>query len=298
MIDCVLIIVAYNSAGDIRELLDSVPDAAGALSWSAVVVNNSPHDDLSAALRPYRNVTLVTPGGNLGYSGGLNAGMRAAGPSRLIAFLNPDLTLDPGSIATLASAVTGPVSASVPTILDEGSAPRRSLRREPSITRSLGEALFGDHWPGRPSALAEIVRDDDAYRNAHGVDWATGAAMMVSREVAASVGDWDSDRFFLYSEEIDYCRRIRAGGGQIWFTPDATVRHRESGSGASPELDALLEVNKVRYYRKWHAAVPSAVFAAVALLHNALRAHRPNARAALAALVSSRARTALPGGSR
>jgi N-acetylglucosaminyl-diphospho-decaprenol L-rhamnosyltransferase len=300
MIDCVLIIVAYNSAGDIRELLDSVPDAAGALSWSAVVVNNSPSDELAAVLEPYANVTLITPGDNLGYSGGLNAGLAAAEPSRLVAFLNPDLSLDPGSLVSLASAVTntpGTVAA-VPAIFDEDGRARTSLRREPSIAGTLGDALFGNHWPGRPSALTEIVRNPAQYRVPHSVDWATGAALMVRRDVVDAVGEWDAMRFFLYSEETDYCRRIRERGGQIWFTPHATVRHRESGSGSAPELDALLEVNKVRYYRKWHAAVPSFAFALVALLRNGLRAGRPSSRATLAALVSRRARTALPGGQR
>lgn len=163
---------------------------------------------------------------------------------------------------------------------------------------TLGDALFGAHWLGRPGALTEIVHDPAQYRLPHPVDWATGAALMVRREVVSAVGAWDSARFFLYSEETDYCRRIRERGGQIWFTPHATVRHRESGSGSAPELDALLELNKVRYYRKWHPGLPSVAFALVALLRNALRAHRPSSRAAMAALVSRHARAALPGGQR
>lgn len=300
MIDCVLIIVAYQSAGEVRELIDSVPEAVGALSWSAVVVNNSPSDDLSAVLEPYPQVTVVTPGENLGYSGGLNVGVAAAEPSRLIVFLNPDLTLDPGSLQALADALagSGKVAAAVPAILDERGGTRHSLRREPSLRGALGEALFGDRWPNRPSTFSETVREAASYRSSHPVDWATGAALMVQRDVVSAVGEWDSRRFFLYSEEIDYCRRIRERGGQIWFTPLATVRHRESGSGSSPALDALLEVNKVRYYRKWHPALPGVGFALVTILRNALRAHRPNSRAALIALLSRRARAALPGGAR
>ncbi|MEX1079877.1 MAG: glycosyltransferase family 2 protein [Homoserinimonas sp.] len=301
MIDCVLVIVAYQSAGEIRELLESVPDAAGALSWSAVVVNNSPSDDLGAVVEPYPEVTVVTPGENLGYSGGLNAGVAAAEPSRLIFFLNPDLILHPGALRALADAVTGSdgaVSAAVPTILDQRGGLRHSLRREPSLPGALGEALFGNHWANRPPALTEIVRDAASYRSPHPVEWATGAAMMVRRDMVSAVGEWDSSRFFLYSEETDYCNRIREQGGQIWFTPGAQVRHREAGSGSSPALDALLEVNKVRYYRKWHAALPAVAFALVTILRNALRAHRPSSRAALIALLSRRARSALPGGAR
>lgn len=300
MIDCVLVIVAYQSAGEIRELIASVPDAAGALSWSAVVVNNSPSDDLSAVLESYPQVRVITPGENLGYSGGLNAGLAAAEPSRLIVFLNPDLTLDPGSLQALADTIAGSdsIGAAVPAILDEAGRLRHSLRREPSLRGALGDALFGDHWPGRPAMLSETVRDAASYRSPHPVDWATGAALMVRRDLVDAVGEWDSARFFLYSEETDYCRRIRLQAGQIWFTPRATVRHSEGGSGNSPALDALLEVNKVRYYRKWHAALPGAGFAVATVLRNALRVHRASGRTALIALLSRRARAALPGGRR
>jgi len=299
MIDCALVVVAYDSARDVPQLLGTAADAAGGLSWRAVVVDNAAEAALAGALAPWPEASLVEPGRNLGYSGGLNAGLRAAGPSRFVAFLNPDLTLEPGSLEALVSALADSpdAAAAVPAIRDEHGAVRRSLRREPTILRALGEALFGDRWAGRPAALAEVVRGAGDYCRAHPVDWATGAALLVRREVADAVGEWDAETFFLYSEEVDYCRRIRDRGHSILFVPDAVVRHRESGSGSAPALDALLEVNKVRYYRKWHSAPAAALFALVAVLNSALRPHRAGHRAALAALLSRSARAALPSAS-
>lgn len=82
------------------------------------------------------------------------------------------------------------------------------------------------------------------------------------------------------------------------FTPAAVVRHRGSGSGSSPQLDALIEINKLRYFRKWHGPLASSIFATVLVMHNVVRPHRAGSRAALRALLSARARTELPGGRR
>lgn len=298
MVDCSIVVVAYRSADDLPALLDAVPEAVGALSYQVTIVDNDPEGDLTPIIASRRHVALIRPAANLGYSGGINRGMAAAPPSRFTVILNPDLTLAPGAIARLAAVVErGGAVASVPLILGADGTKQPSLRREPSVARTFGEALFGDRWSGRPDWLAEMVRDRDSYTTMHRVDWATGAALLVRTEVAERVGEWDASRFFLYSEETDYCRRLR-DEGIVEFVPDAVVQHRGAGSGSSPALDALREVNKLRYFRKWHDERATALFAAGLLLHHALRLHHRSSRAALAALVSRRRRATLPGGPR
>lgn len=295
MIDLAILIVAYRSANDLPTLLSGVAAAAGGLDWRALIVDNYGEDALSAG--EDSRVSIVRSGSNLGYSGGLNFALAHAPASRFTVFLNPDLELQPGSLAALVDACSAVgVGAAVPLVLDPAGSAQPSLRREPSTLRSLGEAVFGDHWPGRPAFLSEMMRDPASYRTGSSVDWATGAALVVSADVVAAVGPWDAARFFLYSEETDYARRIRAHGYRIAFTPSAIVHHRGAGSGSSAELDALLSVNKVRYYRKWHGPLASSAFFAVAVTHNVLRLSRPSARLSLRALFSAPARSALPGG--
>jgi N-acetylglucosaminyl-diphospho-decaprenol L-rhamnosyltransferase len=297
MIDCAVIIVAYRSADDLPALLASLPAAAGPLSWAAVVVDNYGRDHLDRVLEADPRVSLVSAGRNLGYSGGLNLGIRHAPASRFTVFLNPDLVLEPGALAALAAACGGVrVGATVPLVLDDRGTRQHSLRNEPTLSRALGEAMLGDHWPGRPHWLSEMVRMPRRYSAQAATDWATGAALMVRSEVLAQVGAWDARRFFLYSEETDYSRRLREAGHTIAFAPDAVVRHTGAGSGSSVQLEALLVVNKLRYYRKWHPALSVAAFFAVSVIHQLLRVRRPGARAALRALFSRRARAALPGG--
>lgn len=299
MIDCTIIVVAYRSTPDVVQLITSIPGAVGGLTWQALVVDNDNSDDLAAALVGHPTVRVIRSLGNLGYSGGLNLGLHHSPPSRYTVFLNPDLSLSQGSLSALAgSCDSGRCAAAVPLLLDEIGTPQMSLRREPTVRRAFGEALFGDRWPGRPAWLSETVRSTRSYRAVGSVDWATGAALMVRNDILADVGLWDSARFFLYSEETDYARRVRELGHEIRFTPTAVVRHRGAGSGSSPELDALLAINKVRYFRKWNGKLRTLAFAGAILLHSGLRITRAESRLAIRSLFSARSRASLPGGMR
>ncbi len=298
MIDLSIVVVSYHSGPDLRTLLESAGPAAGEAEWHLTVVNNAADEDLREFLPVDDHVSIVDAGANLGYSGGLNVGLEHAPEARYVVFLNPDLILRPGSLAALGQALAAGASAAVPLILDGNGRRQPSLRTEPTVLAAAGDALFGDAWPARPRWLGETVRHPAAYEAPRDVAWATGAALAVRTDIARKVGPWDADRFFLYSEETDYARRIRDGGGTIRFVPQAVVQHRGAGSGSSPQLDALLEVNKLRYYRKWHGPAGSALFGAVLLLRNAIRPHRAGARAAVRALLSPAARAALPGGPR
>lgn len=297
MIDCLLIVVSYRSARDVATLVAGVPAAVGAHSWHAMVVNNDPSENLTDVIGTHTSVTVVDAGANLGYAGGINLALSVAPPSTWTIFLNPDLSLHPGAITRLVAAA-GYRDAAVPLIRDGLGRLQRSLRREPAILGSLGDAFFGNRWRARPAVLSETVHSPQAYTRVGVIDWATGAALAVPTPVVNTVGPWDETRFFLYSEETDYCRRLRELGSRIRFVPDAVVNHRGGGSGSSDDLHALLEVNRVRYFRKWHRTPATVAFAAVVVLNNGLRCPRYRSRAALKALLSPAARASLPGGQR
>jgi len=292
-----LIVVSYRSASEVEQLLTSVPDSVGELSWGATIVNNDRAEDLAAVLSLGPEVDLIDAPDNVGYAGGINIALASARPSRWTVFLNPDVRLGPGALSRMAHHA-GDRHAVVPLILDDHGSPQHSLRREPSLVRAIGDAFLGEHWPSRPGVLSETIRDPSTYRRSRVVDWATGAVLMVPTAIVQQVGPWDETRFFLYSEETDYCRRLRVQGVSVHFLPDAMVTHRGGASGSSDALHALMEVNRVRYFRKWHGPVPSAAFHAVTAIGSLLRARRPRSRAALRALVHHGTRTALPGGTR
>lgn len=202
-------------------------------------------------MRAHDDIVLVGSAGNLGYSGGINAALPFTDPSDALLILNPDLESAADAVTRLVIAAEADrIGAVVPLMVDDAGAIYPSLRREPSLTRAIGDALLGSKITlpvlaavGFPlllgaralpeslgqrvlaafeAALLGFLSEWDArptsYLEAHDVDWATGAAVLIPAPVAREVGKWNEE-FFLYSEETDYFRRIRKSGLRIRFEP-------------------------------------------------------------------------------
>jgi N-acetylglucosaminyl-diphospho-decaprenol L-rhamnosyltransferase len=293
---CAIVIVSYNSARHIEALLDSIPAAAQGLATRCVVVDNGSTDGTMAILRARRDVTVVEAGANLGYAGAINLARKLLSHAGPCAVLNPDLVLEAGAIARLYRALDAPdVGIAVPKLLSADGRLYLSLRREPSPGRALGDALFGRHLPRRPGWLSETIRDHRAYDSGRDVAWAGGAAWLVSGACDDAVGDWDEGRFFLYGEDTDFAARARARGYRVRYVPQARVRHEGGGSGRSPDLAALMAVNRVRYYEKYHRRPSTSLFRAAVALHHLLRLTDHRSRASLRAVVRRSVWPDLPG---
>ncbi|WP_166786588.1 WecB/TagA/CpsF family glycosyltransferase [Cryobacterium sp. TMT1-19] len=282
--DIAVIVVTYNSADHVGRLLASLRRECLDLRLRVIVADNDSTDGTKALLGAESGVITVDTGGNLGYAGGVNAARAHAGATDAVLVLNADLTVERGALHTMLNrmSLTG-AGAIVPRLLNADRTTYHSIRREPTVTRALGDALFGRRDNHRPGWLSEFDTDPESYQHAHRVDWATGAALLFRRDIAEMIGAWD-ERFFLYSEETDYLRRIRDAGATIWYEPEATMIHAQGGSGASPVLDALLTVNRVRYIRKHRSALYAAAFHSTVILHELLRSRVAVNRATLGIL--------------
>lgn len=292
--DVAVLIVTYNSAGDILALLQGLRREVRDQTIKVVVADNSPGPDTMQALANQPDVFSFSTGGNLGYAGAINSAMAQAGSAGSYLVLNPDMRVVPGAVKSLRCkmAATG-AGVVVPLLIDDDGSVYPSLRREPSLTRAFGDALLGSRFRGRPEWLSEMDFDDESYRYAHAVDWATGAALLIRADTAALVGDWDEE-YFLYSEETDFLRRVRAAGEKVWFEPRARMTHCRGGSGSSPALDALLAANRIRYIRKFHAAGYARAFRAAVVLSAALRSPLPSRGSTLSAVLREKRWAELP----
>ena len=292
--DVCVLTVTHNSARDIGEFVASLRAETADLSIRVVAADNSSTDATVEELAGHSDVTVVHTGGNLGYAGGINAAAMHAGDAGAVLVLNPDLRVDRGAVAALLRRLRRVGSGIVvPRLADEDGSIYPSLRREPTISRALGDALAGRRLSRRPSWLSEIEYDDEAYAFAHPVDWATGAALLVDMSLARRLGNWN-EAFFLYSEETDYFRRARDAGAPVWFEPAAAMVHRRGGSGQSPELSALMAVNRVRYAELHRSPGYAALLGSMVLLSETLRSADAGHRLAVRALLSPRRRGLLP----
>jgi GT2 family glycosyltransferase len=292
MIDLAVIVVTYNSGPHLDRLLDSLDAALADLRAQLVFVDNNSTDDTLARLRSDgRGLVLAQPD-NRGYAAAINVGLEQTSEAPAVLVLNPDLSLAAGCIPVLmAAAREQGVGIVVPQIRTPEGIVFRSLRREPTVSRALGTAVMGGRVAGRFPRMSETVGDERCYRERRYVDWATGAAMLITRECAAATGPWD-ESFFLYSEETDFAERARRAGFRILYEPAALVTHTGGESMTSPRLRSMLALNRLRYFRRRHGPLRSSVFYAAVLGNEVARGVLGDkaARGAARALVNPKAR--------
>lgn len=277
-----VVVITWNSAGELPGLIESLPDGMRGTRYQLIIADNASADEtVAVARRLTPDCTVVQTGRNAGYAAGFNAGLAAAHRYDAALILNPDIRLSPGAIAALYGALGDGVGIAVPRIRNEDGSLARSLRREPTIGRALGEAVLGQR-SGRFAALGETVVDDSAYSRTNAVDWATGAIMLISADCLATCGPWD-ESFFLYSEETEFALRARDYGFLTRYVPQAEVTHLGGELRVSPRLWSLLQVNRIRLYRKRHSVAASAAYWSAVMLRESSRAALGHARSRAAA---------------
>jgi N-acetylglucosaminyl-diphospho-decaprenol L-rhamnosyltransferase len=292
VIDIAVIVVTFNSSVHLDRMLASLDAALGDLRARLVFIDNNSTDDTVARLRTHGRVEVLVQPNNRGYAAGINAGLERTHEAPAVLVLNPDLTLGAGSIARLlAASREAGVGIVVPQIRTPDGAIFRSLRREPTLGRALGTAVMGGRVAGRFPRLSETVDDDGSYLERRDVDWATGAAMLVTRRCVDETGPWD-ETFFLYSEETDFAERARNAGFRILYEPAVVVTHTGGDCMTSPRLRSMLALNRLRYFRRRHGRIRTAAFYAAVLYNELTRAALGNkaAWAAALGLINPRAR--------
>ncbi len=208
-----VVLVAYNSAGVIREAVLSVDEAA-----DIIVVDNASGDDLEAALDG-TGARIIRNRENLGFGTACNIGARSTSAA-FVLFLNPDARLEPGALQRLkARAEADPgLGALNPRILDgEGKVWQRRHSRllDEAANRRVKETLTGD---------CEI-------------EMLSGAALFCRKAHFDRIGGFD-EKIFLFCEDDDVAVRLMAAGFRLGYVHDAVVRHARGGSSApSPALE-------------------------------------------------------------
>lgn len=176
-------------------------------------------------------------------------------PPPYVLLLNPDAELLPGALEALVAYLEAHpgVGAVGPLLRYPDGSVQSSRRRFPSLVAGLTEATPVEwHWPDHPVAR-RMRLDDVPPDHPHAVDWLNGAALLLRADALAAVGGFD-EGFFMYSEELDLCRRLRDAGWASHFTPEAEVTHHEGKS--SEQVVAARHVrflrSRIRYFAKHH----------------------------------------------
>ncbi len=270
-----VIIVTYNSADALPALLDSLSDGLRGIERFEVVIADNNSQDGSAEIAAAHPIgaRVIPMGWNAGYAAAINEAAATVRQGAGLLILNPDLRLHPDAIRPLFDHLATPtVGVVVPINYRQDGSVDPTLRREPSVLSAWAEAVLGGSLAAK-IGWGEIVDLSPQYDSPGVVEWATGSALLISAHARRIVGEWD-ESFFLYSEEVDYQRRVREAGLSIIFEPRAKVIHACGGSGSSARLFALMTANRIRYYRRHHGRLKAAMFASGIAFGQMLRCWR------------------------
>jgi GT2 family glycosyltransferase len=245
-----VVIVSFETRDTLVEGLAMLEGSFG-LPIQTLVVDNASTDGSAAAVRArFPGVRVIANAENLGFARACNLGARET-RAPFVLFLNPDATLAPSALAALVALLEARPRVGIV-------GPRtRSSNGDIQISTGADLSLVSE-WRQRrlvrgvahraPRALVEA---EARHAVEHEPGWVSGACLLARREALDAVSGFD-ERFFLYVEAADLCRRVRAAGWQVLFTPATEARHAMGRSMARAPERARLEYHRSHqlYYRK------------------------------------------------
>jgi GT2 family glycosyltransferase len=258
--DLSVVVVNYKSREDLLECLESLKRDSGALSTEYLVVDNDSRDGSPEALAlRFPGVRLVLNTENVGYARAVNQGIAAtSGDSVLI--MNPDCEVRPGTLAALAGFLRQRPRTAIaaPRILNPDGTLEFSARSFPDPLTFLFNrySLLTRLFPANPYSRRYLLTDWD-HRSVRDVDWVSGACMMVRREAIDRVGGMD-ETFFMFNEDVDWCRRMKLAGWAVSYVPAAEIVHHIGASRrrVAPRVIYARHRGMIHYFHKHHPMNP------------------------------------------
>jgi hypothetical protein len=249
--DLSVIIVAYNCRDELSACLESLGSRGGEVALETIVVDNASRDAAAEMVAgKFPAVRLIANQRNRGFAAANNQGLAVAS-GRNVLFLNPDTVVHAGALATLVRTLNGDAAIGVcgPQLLNRDGTVQPSSRRFPTFA-----ALLHQYTPLRilrflKGAYGRYKMAEFDFQTAADVDVVMGAAFCVPQRVLAQVGALD-ERFFVYFEEMDFCRRVRQAGYRVRFEPAARVTHIGGVSAATATSSLFFCRSLFRYLRK------------------------------------------------
>ncbi len=249
-----IIIVSWNVADLLRACLQSIDANRGVLDLEVIVVDSASADNTVAMVSAeFPWVRLLVQSENVGFPRGNNIGMTAATADAIL-LLNPDTEIVDAALSDMLAYLNANPDVGIvgPQLLNPDGSHQSSRRRFPTTATGLFESTWLQPLAPRPLLNRFYATDlpDDAIND---VDWVTGACMLTRRAVIEQVGGMDP-AYFMYSEELDWCKRIKDAGWRVVYLPTAAVVHHIGKSSEQAVTARHINFNraKLRYFRKHH----------------------------------------------
>jgi GT2 family glycosyltransferase len=242
-IDISVIIPNYQSRRYLEKNIQSVFEKIGTqISVEIILVNNDKNESLESIKASFENVLIIDHGKNIGFGAAINLGAKMVRGSYLF-FLNPDCEIISGNISQAIDLFEADKNIGIlgcRLIGEEGHVQKWSAGTEVTIFNLIKNNL------GFPSSQ-KIWKNKDRIE----ASWVAGTAMLIRKELFDEIGGFD-ERFFMYFEDVDLCKRAEKAGKKTYFFPHFAVRHFGGGSYDDKKVQKKNYFNSQRYYFKKH----------------------------------------------
>lgn len=255
-----IIVLNYKSAGLTRQCVRGIFNAQLGFTFEVIVVDNGSHDGILPWLATtFPEVRRVKLAQNRGFAAGNNAGIQQAKGEYLI-ILNPDITVLPGKLESLVRFMDEHPKAGLagPRLVNPDGTLQYSSYQFPTFWLPLFRRTVLGALPAMEPRLREYQMLDWDHTESRKVDWMLGACLIARRTAVDEVGMMD-ERYFLYVEDTDWCRRFWQKGWEVWYAASVELVHfHERLSAQRPLLTALFSsitwihiASWLKYFRKW-----------------------------------------------
>ena len=236
-----IVIVSFNARTDLVNCLLSLEKAPPSTDGhEIIVVDNASTDGSAEAAERIAGVRVIRVGRNAGFAAANNAGIRES-RGDLLLLLNSDTLVPPGALDRLVERLSATEAAAIagPRLLDGEGRPELSFGRMMSPLNEFRQKRRTAAWIEAETAREQFV------------DWVSGACLLVRRADAEAAGLFD-ERFFLYTEDVDFCHAVRQLGRKVLFTPAAEITHLRGRSRATqPEASRkAYRASHLAFYQK------------------------------------------------
>lgn len=252
--DLSIIIVSWNVKNKLRENLKAIFQSEGDLSFEVFVVDNNSHDGPAEMIKnEFPSVKLIANKENLGFAKANNQGIKQA-RGDFILLLNPDMKVFSDTLVKMVEWMRDNKQAGVAGchLVDESDNTVKHVRKFPRLSDQFAIALKLPHIFFK--VIDDYLRVDFDYSESKKVDSIRGGFFMIRKKMIEKIGMLD-ERYFLWFEEVDYCKRVKNSGGQVWYTSVAKCVDYAGQSFSQvkrPVTQKYFRDSMLKYFKKWH----------------------------------------------
>jgi len=255
-VDLSIIIVNYYLEDFLTDCLNSIFNTINSLQYEVILVDNGSHrQSIEEIKRQFPQLSLLSNEKNVGFARANNQAIKRA-QGHFILLLNPDTIVIDKAIETMVSFLRDhPRAGAVgPKLLNPDRSIQYSCRSFPNPWTFLFNrySLLTKLFPHNPFSRRYLLSDWD-HGSLREVDWISGACLMTRREVLSQVGLLD-EGYFVFNEDVDWCRRMRDLGWKVYYLPQAQVIHYINSSNKKTDNRLIIARHRgmIHYFHKYY----------------------------------------------